>query len=87
MTRWLEATAARLSAFRAAHPRLYGAGRVEAVPLTDVRHQNSRTECGVYTLYFIRSRLEGRPYSEFRSGRIPDEAMTEFRRHVFRGEK
>lgn len=84
VTRWLENSAARLAEFRAGHPRTYGTGAVVPVPLTDMRHQDSQTECGLYALYYIRRRLEGAPYTEFRDARIPDEAMVEFRKHVFR---
>lgn len=85
VTRWLETTAARLAELRARAPRRYGDGPVTPVALTDVRHQDSQTECGLYSLYFIRRRLEGAPLEEFRDARIPDAAMVEFRKHVFRG--
>lgn len=55
--------------------------RLEAV--SDVRHQKSNTECGVYSLYYIRSRLDGRPSSDFANWVVPDDAMVEFRRHLF----
>jgi hypothetical protein len=84
VTRWMEKTATRLRGFRADNLDRYGDGDVTTVPLTDVRHQDSKTECGLYALYYIRRRLEGAPFSEFRGSRIPDEAMTQFRSHVFR---
>ena len=84
ITRWLEETAARLSEFRASHPRKFGNGPVNTVSLTDVRHQNSKTECGNYTLYYIRRRLEGAPHTEFMDKLIPDAAMVAFRKHIFR---
>lgn len=91
VVRWLEAAATRL-----AERRLEGGGppgsvverpsdgRVETVVLTNTRHQDSQTECGNYALYFIRRRLEGDPPEAFRGQRIPDEAMVEFRRRLFR---
>lgn len=84
VTRWAEAAAAALSALRSREPAPYGAGPVSTAYLTDVRHQDSRTECGLYALYFIRRRLEGAPAAEFAGARIPDEAMRDFRAHVFR---
>ena len=87
VTRWLEETASRLMTYRASHPRKYGDGAVVPVPLTDIRHQDSQTECGNYALYYIRRRLEGAPYSEFRETRIPDVAMLAFRKHIFRSGK
>lgn len=86
VARWLEETAASLRNFRVDRGERFGEGEVKSVPLTDVRHQESATECGLYALYFIRRRLEGAPVSEFRGRLIPDEAMTEFRAHVFRGD-
>lgn len=85
VARWLEETTARLTAHRAARPRSSGVGPVNVVALTNVRHQNSQTECGLYALFFIRRRLEGAPHSEFTGARISDAAMTEFRKHLFRG--
>ncbi|MHB8736931.1 MAG: Ulp1 family isopeptidase, partial [Terriglobales bacterium] len=61
-----------------------GSVKVESVPVTSMPHQNLDTECGLYALYYIRRRLEGVPYTFFEKQRIPDEAMTEFRKHVFR---
>lgn len=49
-----------------------------------IRHQRSRTECGLYALYYIRRRCEGAPPGEFAKTRVTDEAMTKFRKHVFR---
>ena len=87
VTRWLEATTARLVSHRAANPAVHGAGPVTPVVLTDVRHQNSSTECGNYALYYIRRRLEGAPPSTFQTDHIPDDAMIEFRKHLFRSGK
>lgn len=77
MVAWLERTRARL----AAHRGPPGAA-VEVV--TDVNHQEGRTECGIYSLFYIRRRLEGTPIDFFRGMRIADDAMTAFRPHVFR---
>lgn len=48
-------------------------------------HQNSKTECGVYSLYYIWARLQGRPIDTF-TKTIPDEVMFEFRQHLFANE-
>lgn len=84
VTRWLENSAASLTRLRAQNSKKYGAAGATPLPLTDVRHQDSQTECGIYTLYFIRRRLEGGSFSEFQGARIPDDAMIEFRQHLFR---
>ena len=60
------------------------AGSVMTVPVTDVAHQRTRTECGLYTLFYVRARLEGEPFAYFAEDRVPDEAMVAFREHVFR---
>lgn len=49
-----------------------------------LEHQMSSTECGVYTLFYIRSRLENIPYTKFLQEVIPDENMEDFRKHCFR---
>ena len=58
--------------------------KVKTVAVTDVIHQESRSECGLYTLYYIRSRLDGVPYTFFENTIIPDNVMTAFRKHIFR---
>ena len=84
MVKWMERTAARLTEYRAnKHDSPAGAG-VATVAVTDVDHQESQTECGLYALFYIRRRLEGAPYQMFVDQLIPDDAMTTFRRHVFR---
>jgi hypothetical protein len=58
---------------------------VKLVIAASVSHQESSTECGLYTLFYIRSRLEYVPYSRFlEDAEIPDESMIEFRKHCFR---
>ena len=76
VTRWQERARAALLQISSA---------VETFAVTSVAHQRSRTECGPYSLYYIRRRLEGAPISTFASDPIPDAAMIEFRRHLFRG--
>lgn len=46
-------------------------------------HQRSSSECGVYTLYYIYNRLCGVPHEYFKTTRIPDEKMYEFRKIIF----
>jgi hypothetical protein len=72
---WQERTRAALAAL---------GKQVRAVIATDLDHQDSQTECGLYSLYYIRRRLEGVPHTFFATERIPDAAMTEFRKHIFR---
>jgi hypothetical protein len=58
--------------------------KVIAVPVSSISHQKSQTECGLYSLYFIRKRLVGTPYTFFQDYKIPDRQMIEFRKYVFR---
>lgn len=78
MTRWLARTCDVLIEAREAGP----AG-ARAVTVTSVTHQRSRTECGPYTLYYLRARLEGVPAEAFTEQRTTDQEMVEFRRHLF----
>ena len=58
----------------------------EFVRVTSIQHQHGNTECGVYCLYYIWSRLSGVPASHFKHQEIADEKMTAFRAsHLFRG--
>lgn len=85
MLRWMERTRARLADYRASRPECRGAAcGVVSVPVTDMDHQESQTECGLYALFYIRRRLEGAPYEFFEQQLVPDDAMTAFRQHVFR---
>ena len=47
------------------------------------RHQQSRTECGVYSLFYIWARLNNTPVEYFSKNPIPDQLMFEFRQHLF----
>lgn len=58
---------------------------IREVIVSKIMHQHSRTECGVYALYYIWARLNGIPYTAF-SHRVPDELMFEFRQHLFAGQ-
>lgn len=61
--------------------------KVECVRVDEIRHQHSITECGVYSLFYIYSRLNGVPAKYFRENPVPDQIMFEFRQHLFGGEK
>lgn len=52
-----------------------------------IRHQQSMTECGLYSLFYIYSRLHGVPPEYFTEHPIRDQLMFEFRQHIFSGEK
>lgn len=84
VTRWMEHQAESLQytfgpASSAAKPNF----TVRTLAVTSVSHQQSKTECGVYALYYIRSRLEGVPLTMFAEELVPDSAMLEFRKHLF----
>lgn len=81
MVKWMERTRELLERYR------NNSGPVESVSVTDMDHQESQTECGLYALFYIRRRIEGVPYTFFLEQLIPDDAMTTFRTHVFRRTK
>ncbi len=58
--------------------------KCEGVIVSNMCHQKSKTECGLYALFYIRSRIEGVPYIYFRENIIADKLMVEFRQHLFR---
>lgn len=51
--------------------------------MSSVVHQRKNTECGVYCLYFLDSRLRGRDFSFFTDKRISDENIQIFRKYLF----
>lgn len=51
--------------------------------VSTMRHQNSKSECGVYSLFYIYARLNGVPADFFMGGKIPDKWMFHFRQHLF----
>ena len=80
VTRWMETQANNL---RERFQNWSQPPTVKTVVVTSVAHQKGDTECGLYTLYYIRARLEGHPASAFAEDKVPDSDMTEFRKHVF----
>jgi hypothetical protein len=56
---------------------------VKVVKVSSIRHQQSKSECGLYSLFYIWSRLNGTSYDYFLNNSIPDQFMFEFRQHLF----
>lgn len=89
IVRWMARTKNYLDLFIQDHNqnsyKLTTTQPVKIVTAASVGHQESSTECGLYTLFYIRCRLENVPYSRFlEDEEIPDESMMEFRKHCFR---
>lgn len=59
------------------------APKVNVVKVSSIRHQKSKSECGLYSLFYIWARLHGVPYSYFSENHIPDKLMFEFRQHLY----
>jgi len=57
---------------------------VKDVIVSRIVHQSDNHSCGVYSLYYILSRLENIPYEYFSKNRVPDELMHAFRKVFFR---
>lgn len=54
------------------------------VMVNKVEHQKENTECGVYSIYYILSRMHGIKISAFEYKRIPDDMMVAMRANLFR---
>lgn len=54
---------------------------------SNIVHQKSQTECGIYALYYVVSRFVGIDYKKFREARIPDDYVTRFRSKMFNDQK
>lgn len=62
---------------------------VDGIPLKErvvskTRHQHGYTECGVYSLYYIFSRVKGVTPEFFETNLITDDMMIKMREHLFR---
>jgi hypothetical protein len=57
--------------------------RTIAVVNYNQRHQESKSECGVFCLFYIRMRLNNTPTEAFENKKISDADMIEFRKHLF----
>jgi hypothetical protein len=55
----------------------------EVKKVTNIRHQQSKTECGLYSLFYVWARLHDVPIEYFMNTPIPDQLMFEFRQHLF----
>lgn len=53
------------------------------VVISKLHHQKSKSECGVYSLYYIWCRLQGVPAEKFNTVYIEDEEMFKFRQFLF----
>jgi hypothetical protein len=58
----------------------------DIVKVASKRHQESKSECGVYSVFYIYARLYGVPVEYFINNMIPDYLMFEFRQHLFDGD-
>lgn len=56
---------------------------VSIIRSSSQRHQKSKTECGLYSLFYIWARLNNIPPEYFMQNHIPDQLMFEFRQHLF----
>lgn len=75
--RWMKKTKNELSEFENA----------EIINVTKIRQQQSKTECGVYSLYYIWARLNGINWKYFCKFYVPDQVIVEFRQHLFHDEQ
>ncbi len=75
---WMEKT-------RVVMEGIVGSGniKVKSMRASSLHHQRSRSECGLYSLFYIWARLNGVPVEYFATNRISDQLMFEFRQHLF----
>ena len=48
------------------------------------RHQYSESECGMYSIYYIVKRLEGKKFKDFNNKKILDKIVRKYRKEYFR---
>lgn len=56
------------------------------IMVSNIQMQRDSHSCGVYSLYYIISRISDIPWTYFRDNRVPDEVMHKFRNYLFRDE-
>lgn len=79
---WMEKTRAQMEVI-IDREKISPAPRVEMVKASSVRHQKSKSECGLYSLFYIWARLNNMPIEFFMNNHVPDQLMFEFRQHLF----
>jgi Ulp1 family protease len=57
---------------------------IKDVVVSRIQHQKDGYSCGIYSLYYIISRLEGVSSDYFAKNRVPDIKMHAFREYLFR---
>lgn len=58
-----------------------------ALNVSNIQHQKSETECGIYAVYYITARVCGLCYKKFRETTISDERVNKFRKNMFNDQK
>lgn len=82
--RWMNKTADILTIMSASLGKKI---EIEKIVASKVRHQRSKSECGVYSLFYIWARLNGVPANVIGSTAIADEHMFRMRQHLFNDSK
>lgn len=55
--------------------------------VSNIQHQKSETECGIYSVFYITARVCGICYKKFRETNISDERVNKFRKNMFNDQK
>ena len=84
VVRYLYHAKKRLLDYQEKNGLTIGVEVIESVAINQIQKSNS--ECGLYCLFYIRSRLEGKTYDYFRKNNVQDKFMVEFRKYLFRSE-
>jgi Ulp1 protease family, C-terminal catalytic domain len=80
---WLQKTKAVMEAIAAERGDGQPRPTVEVIKSSRLKHQLSRSECGIYALFYIWARLNGIEPEYFADNRISDKHMFEFRQYLF----
>ncbi len=81
---WLEKTKGMMENIMAGRGSVRkSTGQVSILKVTSIRHQRSKSECGMYSLFYIWARLHDVPAEYFTTNPVPDQLMFEFRQHLF----
>ena len=78
---WLTKTTELLRIYRM---NKYNNDNVKAIIVLNITIQGNSYECALHSLFYLKTRLEGVPYTFHRKNIIPSSAMIQFRKYIFR---
>lgn len=82
---WVEFLVSMTSQMKTVASREGISPKVEYIVVNRKRMQKSKSECGLYSLFYIWSRINNFTHEHFQKYAIRDRYMYEFRQHIFNG--